>query len=61
MDKVRVKKIGSRIDVWEGRAAQTTGGLTKNQLALSRGKLVSKKKQKIAKKNRNLGRKLGKK
>ena len=41
------KKIGSRREVYDGIAKQTSGGLTKKQLALSSrtGKVVSVKKQ----------------
>ena len=47
-----IKKFGDRISVWEGLASQTRGGLTKDDLVMSKnGKLVSKKKSEIAKRN----------
>ena len=47
-----IKKFGDRISVWEGLASMTRGGLTKDDLVMSKtGKLVSKKKSEIAKKN----------
>ena len=47
-----IKKFGSRADVWDGLCSMTRGGLTKDDLVLSKnGKLVSKKKSEIAKKN----------
>ena len=46
------KKFGSRADVWDGISTMTRGGLTKEDLVMSKnGKLVSKKKSEIAKKN----------
>ena len=47
-----IKKYGDRISVWEGLASMTRGGLTKDDLVMSKnGKLVSKKKSEIAKRN----------
>jgi hypothetical protein len=40
----RIKTIGSRDDVYSGKAKKTSGGLTKDMLCLnSKGKVVSKK------------------
>ena len=38
-----LKKRGTRQEVWDGHAASTSGGLTRNDLMISNGKLVSKK------------------
>ena len=43
-----VPKLGSRRQVFDRKARQTTGGLRKRDLVLSRGKVVSKAKQKRA-------------
>ena len=43
-------KYGDRSSVWNGTAKQTRGGLTKEDLVMSRtGKIVSKKKSESAK------------
>ena len=43
-------KYGDRSSVWNGTAKQTRGGLTKEDLVVSRtGKIVSKKKSESAK------------
>ena len=48
-------KIGSRLQVYRGTRAQTSGGLKKSDLAKSKnGKIVSKRKQGIAKRKSNL-------
>ena len=45
-----VKRYGTRNDVFEGLAEKTRGGLTKDDLMLSKtGKIVSKKKSLAAK------------
>ena len=42
-------KIGTKKEVWDGKAEKTVGGLTKGALAKSKsGKIVSKKKQAMA-------------
>ena len=42
-DKNKVKTVGSRREVWDGRAKKTSGGLTKDRLILnSSGRPVSK-------------------
>ena len=38
-----LKKRGTREEVWNGHAASTSGGLTRSDLMISNGKLVSKK------------------
>ena len=43
------KKYGSRQEVFDGLSEMTRGGLTKADLMLSRGKIVSKKKSDAAK------------
>jgi len=45
-----VKRYGTREEVWDGQATKTRGGLTKNDLVLSKTmKIVSKKKSQMAK------------
>ena len=45
-----MKTIGTKKDVWEGKALHTSGGLTKSKLTLSKtGKVVSKAKQALGK------------
>ena len=49
------QRIGSRAQVMHGTAKMTGGGLTKKQLKYNkRGKIVSKKASKAAKKSNNL-------
>ena len=44
-----VKRYGTRADVFEGLAEKTRGGLTRDDLVLSKtGKIVSKKKSEAA-------------
>ena len=51
-----MKKFGTRREVWNAKARMTTGKLRKKDLAKNKnGKLVSKKKQKTAKRDSNLG------
>ena len=46
-----VKATGSRAEVWHGNAKHTSGGLTKKHLMMNkRGRIVSRKKSKTAKK-----------
>ena len=40
---MKIKKTGSRIEVYNGRALKTTGGLMKNDLIKRNGKIISKK------------------
>ena len=50
-----MKKIGTRLQVFKGIAAQTSGKLKKKDLVKNKiGKIVSKKKQTLAKKKSNL-------
>jgi hypothetical protein len=46
--------IGSRAQVWHGTAYKTTGGLTKRDLMMSHGRVVSRKKHNTAKKEKRL-------
>ena len=47
-----MKKYGDRLSVFEGLAQFTRGGLTKDDLIVSKsGKIVSRKKSEAAKKN----------
>ena len=47
--------IGSRAKVWHGTAKRTSGGLKKNDLMINKhGRIVSKKKNKSAKKDKRL-------
>jgi hypothetical protein len=49
-------EIGCKLDVWNGRAVRTKGGLMKHQLKLNRiGTVVSIKASNAAKRNNNLG------
>jgi hypothetical protein len=55
----KTKMFGTREEVWRNQAQQTRYGLTKSGLCLSKkGTIVSKAKQKIAKKRSNLGKHL---
>ena len=50
-----MKKTGTRLQVFNGIAVQTSGKLKKKDLAKSKtGKIVSKKKQSLAKQKSNL-------
>ena len=46
--------IGSRRQVWNGTAKKTSGGLTKSDLIMSHGRIVSKSKHFSAKKEMRL-------
>jgi hypothetical protein len=46
--------VGSRRQVWNGTAKHTSGGLTKSDLMMSHGRIVSKKKHFTAKKEMRL-------
>jgi hypothetical protein len=47
------KTIGSRAQVWHGTAKKTSGGLTKKDLTMNkRGRIVSRRKAKTAKKEK---------
>ena len=49
-----MQKVGNRQLVFEGKALRTSGGLFKKDLALSTsGKIVSKRKQRLAKTAKN--------
>ena len=52
----QMRTIGSRIEVYNGEASRTAGGLTKKDLKLNaRGKVVSKKASAAAMRNNSLG------
>jgi len=49
-----MQKVGNRRLVFEGKALRTSGGLRRKDLALSSsGKIVSRKKQRLAKSTKN--------
>lgn len=49
------KTIGSRAEVWHGKAKHTSGGLLKKQLLKNKhGRIVSRKKHTTEKKNKRL-------
>jgi hypothetical protein len=48
------QNIGSRRQVWNGTAKKTSGGLTKSDLMMSHGRIVSKSKHFSAKKEMRL-------
>jgi hypothetical protein len=50
-----MQTVGSRASVWHGNAKHTSGGLTKKDLIKKKGRILSKKASKSAKKNKNLG------
>lgn len=45
------KKIGSRREVWNGTAEKTSGGLHKHQLMKKKGRIISKRKHALGKRN----------
>ena len=50
-----VKAKGTRAEVWHGNAKHTSGGLTKKHLMMNkRGRIVSRRKHKTAKKQKRL-------
>lgn len=49
-----MKNVGSRVQVWNGNAKKTSGGLTKKDLIKKKGRIRSKKASNSAKKNQNL-------
>ena len=50
-----MKTEGSRAEVMHGKAVRTSGGLTKKELKYNKqGRIVSKKKSQIAKKDKRL-------
>lgn len=46
---VKIKKLGTRQEVWDGLAQMTVGKLTKDQLFENKGRLVSKKASEVNK------------
>ena len=51
---IMTQTIGSRRQVWNGTAKKTSGGLTKSDLMMSHGRIVSKSKHFSAKKEMRL-------
>ena len=49
-----MKTVGSRVQVWNGNAMKTSGGLTKKDLIKKNGRIKSKKASLKAKRNQNL-------
>ena len=49
------QNIGTRAEVWHGKAKKTSGGLTKSHLMMNKhGRIVSRKKHNTAKKEKRL-------
>jgi hypothetical protein len=46
--------VGTRAQVWHGTAKKTSGGLTKSNLIMKKGRIRSRKASQKAKKNNNL-------
>ena len=52
----KLKRVGSRAQVWHGNAKQTSGGLKKKDLKKNKwGRIVSRKQSERAKKENRLG------
>ena len=52
---MKLKRVGSRAEVWHGNATMTSGGLKKNDLMKNKnGRIVSAKKHRTAKKEKRL-------
>ena len=49
-----MKTVGTRAQVWHGTAMKTSGGLTKKDLFMKKGRIRSKRASRSAKKNKNL-------
>ena len=49
-----MKTVGSRVQVWNGNAKKTSGGLTKKDLIKKKGRIRSRRASRSAKKNQNL-------
>jgi hypothetical protein len=47
-----VRAVGSRVQVWNGTAHHTAGGLQRKDLMMSHGRIVSKKRHELGKKNK---------
>jgi hypothetical protein len=55
MDTEFSKNVGSRAEVWHGNAKKTSGGLFKTDLLQNKhGRIVSKKRSELAKKEKRL-------
>nr|QDY52042.1 hypothetical protein 3_21 [Mimiviridae sp. ChoanoV1] len=60
MARLRIRRYGTRAEVWHGKARMTQGRLTKNDLIMNEyGYIVSKKKHKLMKTKANPLRKQG--
>lgn len=60
MARLRIKRYGTRAEVWHGKARMTQGRLTKEDLKMNEyGYIVSKKKSKLMKTKNNPLRKKG--
>ena len=54
MARLRIRRYGSRAEVWHGKARMTQGRLTKEDLVMNQyGYIVSKKKSKLMKTKKN--------
>jgi hypothetical protein len=51
IQRMHTQSTGSRAQVWHGTAKKTSGGLTKGDLMMSRGRIVSRKKHLSGKKS----------
>jgi len=49
--KKMTRRIGTRLEVWEGSALQTSSGLKKEDFLKKRGKIVSRRRSEASKKN----------
>jgi hypothetical protein len=47
-------KVGTRAQVWHGTAERTSGGLTKKDLVMKKGRIRSRRASQSAKRNNNL-------
>ena len=47
-------KVGTRAQVWHGTAEKTSGGLTKKDLVMKKGRIRSRRASQSAKRNNNL-------
>ena len=47
-----VRAVGSRVQVWNGTAHHTSGGLQRKDMMMSHGRIVSKSRHELGKKNK---------
>ena len=60
MARLRIRRYGTRAEVWHGKARMTQGRLTKDDLVMNEyGYIVSKKKKRLMKTKANPLRKQG--